>query len=152
MNRPKQIGTAGESGLVRTLRSLYAFPDDRCRRMTLGGRYDVGDVHAEFPDGVTVVIEVKSGKQADAATLKDLGDWQAETDVEARNAGTPYRMLVVKRRSVSPDRMLLWRAFLPIPSPAADRDVWIELPLYEAMAWLSDEHGGYAEVSDTLIA
>lgn len=142
-NRPKKIGTAGESAVVKFLREMHSFPEKRIRRMTLAGAYDLGDVHAEFPDGSLLCIEVKAGKQADDASLNDIAAWQREADDEARNSNTPHRMLVVKRRATSSERVAFWRAFIPLLLPQSDGEIWVEMPLYSAMVWLNQMHGVY---------
>lgn len=142
-NRPKDIGTRGETGVVRYLRNVHSFPENRARRVTLSGQYDLGDVHAEFPDGSVVAIEVKAGKQADAASLLQIADWQQEATLEATHSDAASPLLIVKRRGVAPSRMELWRAFFPILSPAMDRDVWVEMAVHEAIRWFEDQFGSW---------
>lgn len=151
-NPSKQKGTAGETAVVKLLRKRHHFPELRARRVTLSGNHDLGDVHAEFPDGSLLCIEVKSGKMADAASLADIAAWAEEARLEAQAANARAWLLVVKRRGYSPERVEKWRAFFTIPSPALDRDVAVEMPLHEAIEWFSDQHGRYRHGLDTLVA
>ncbi len=145
VNPSKNKGTAAETAVLRAFRTILSVPESRSRRMTLAGRYDLGDVHVEFPNGALYAVEVKAGKQADDASLGDIAAWQLEAETEAVNAGG-YPLLVVKRRGVGPERAALWRAFIQLESPAADRNVWVEFPLYHAFEWLSDMHGKYPHI------
>lgn len=146
VNRPKNIGTAGETGVLRYLRSAFNFPENRSRRVTLAGNYDLGDLHIEFPSGVMGAIEVKAGKQADEASVEQVRLWQAEAELEAKNAKMSP-MLVVKRRGVSPDRAGLWRCFIPLVNPQVDGITWFEAPLADVMTYLTGMHGDYRDSS-----
>lgn len=151
-NPSKAKGTAGESAVVRLFRNRYNFPELRARRVTLNGAYDLGDVHVEFPRGELLCIEVKAGKMADDASLADIGAWVEEARLECSAAGAARWLLVVKRRGYAPERVEKWRAFFALPSPSLDRDVVVEMPLHEAIEWLSDEHGRYQDGLDILVA
>lgn len=144
-NPSKQKGTEGETAVLRAFRTLLNVPEHRSRRMTLAGQHDLGDVHVELPDGHLLAIEVKAGKQADAASLGDIGAWQTEANTEARNAKAEA-MLVVKRRGVGPERAALWRAFIQLEGPGHDRLFWVEMPLYAALEWMADAHGRYPRI------
>src|SRR5690606_12360058 len=99
-----QKGTAGESAVVKLLRHRYDFPELRARRVTLHGNYDLGDVHAEFPSGSLLCIEVKAGKTADAASLADIAAWAEEARLECAASNAHAWLLVVKRRGYAPSR------------------------------------------------
>lgn len=148
VNRPKQIGTAGESAAVRYLRTTGNFPDTRARRLTLSGRFDQGDVFIEFPNGITGIIEVKSGKQADNASLQDIWRWQRETSKERRQARASLGLLLVKRNGYSPERIAYWRCFIRLRHLSSTMlgdsgDFWVEMPFAEAMTVLLNQHGYY---------
>lgn len=113
MNRSKDIGTRGETAVVRAAeaRGLVA------ARQALAGAADVGDVHLSHGQ---VVIEVKAGKQADSASLGLIADWWRETETEAaRVAACDLAVLVVKRRGCGVARVGDWRAFVRV-----DEYVW----------------------------
>lgn len=144
-NPSKQKGTEAETAVLRVIRTILNAPESRSRRMTLAGHYDLGDVHVEMPDGIVRVFEVKAGKQADDASLGQIAAWQLEAETEAANAkGLP--VLVVKRRGIAPERAALWRAFMQLESPASDRNVWVEMPLYMLLEWIADVHGRYPHI------
>lgn len=87
MNRPKQIGTAWETAVVRFLREA-GFDVER---RALSGNEDKGDVA-----GLSGwVIECKAEKAI------SLSEYMTEAAVEAQNAGVPYYCAVVKRRMKS---------------------------------------------------
>lgn len=151
-NPSKAKGTAGESAVVKLFRNRYGFPELRARRVTLNGNYDLGDVHAEFPSAELLCIEVKAGKMADSASLADIDAWVEEARLECKAAHASRWLLVVKRRGYAPERVEKWRAFFAIPSPGVDRDVVVEMPLHEAIEWLSDEYGRYQGGLDILVA
>lgn len=142
-NPSKQKGTAGETAVVKLFRNRYNFPELRARRVTLHGNYDLGDVHIEYPGGDLLCIEVKAGKQADDASLADIAAWVEEARLECAAANADRWLLVVKRRGYAPERVEKWRAFFTVPSPAADRDVLVEMPLHEAVEWFGDCFGRY---------
>jgi Holliday junction resolvase-like predicted endonuclease len=108
-NKPKAIGTAGETAVVNYLRTL-GYSELRVRRVTLNGSHDLGDVHWEVENGTLFVIEVKAGKAADEASPQQVQDWWGEAIAEAVAAnGVP--LLVIKRRGYGTGRVGGWRAF-----------------------------------------
>jgi hypothetical protein len=129
-NKPKQIGTSGETGVARAARDL-GFPD--ARRLALAGALDVGDV--ELCHGV--IVEVKTGKAAKTASLAQIQLWTLETETERRNAGAAIGLLVVQRAGYAPERAAYWRCFTPVTTVAAlqivrgtpvhQHDFWAEL-------------------------
>ncbi len=107
-NRPKAIGTRGETGVVRVARDL-GFPE--ARRLTLAGADDQGD--AILCPGI--IAEVKTGKAAKTASLAQIDLWWLETEIERQNAGATIGLLVVQRAGYSPERAAYWRCFLGAP-------------------------------------
>ena len=90
MNRPKNIGTAFESGLVRYLRSKTG--DDRIRRLALSGSDDEGDVGGIYAHGLRGIAECKSHKQVTPAMVSR---WMAETIRERGNSDADFAVLVI---------------------------------------------------------
>lgn len=106
-NKPKAIGTAGESAVVRVMRDAGL----RAKRLTLHGSKDVGDVDCGV-DGI--VVEVKSGKTAESASDGQITAWLVETDNEVRNANAKIGVLVVKRKGIGPANAERWWAITSI--------------------------------------
>ena len=107
-NKPKAIGTRGETGVVRVARDL-GFPE--ARRLALAGADDQGD--AILCPGI--IAEVKTGKAAKTASLAQIDLWWLETEIERQNAGATIGLLVVQRAGYSPERAAYWRCFLGAP-------------------------------------
>lgn len=105
-NRPKAIGTAGETAVVAYLR---ANGFHGAERRALAGAFDLGDVVGIGP----VVVEVKAGAAAMNASDGQVLDWLVETEVERQNASADYGLLVMKRRAIGPTRAGFWWAVLP---------------------------------------
>jgi len=108
VNKPKAIGTRGETGVVTVARDL-GFP--QARRLALSGSLDVGD--AILCPGV--IVEVKAGKAAKQASLAQIDLWWLETETERLNHGATVALLVVQRAGYSPDRAAYWRCFVGAP-------------------------------------
>ncbi len=106
-NKPKAIGTAAETAVVRYLRA-NGFAG--AERRALAGSSDLGDVTGCG----ALVIEVKGGRAAEAATPPVIDRWMAETRTETRNAEADYGLLVVKRIAVSHLRAGQWWAYLDL--------------------------------------
>lgn len=100
-NRPKQIGTAGESAVVRYARTA-GFP--LADRLTLSGRYDRGDVLL----APGAVLEVKAGAAAKGASYGQVLAWLEETETERVNARADVAALVVQRRGYGIGRVEWW--------------------------------------------
>lgn len=111
VNKPKAIGTRGETGVVKVARD-FGFP--AARRLALAGNQDEGDVLL-CPG---VIAEVKSGKTAKQASLAQIDLWWLETEVERRRHGAVIGLLVVQRAGYSPDRAAYWRCFVGVPMVA----------------------------------
>ena len=110
MNRPKAIGTAGETGVVHALHRL-GYPD--ARRIALAGAADQGDIGAAWQGGrPALTFEIKAGKAGQRASDAQIAAWLTETDRERLNAGSDLGILVTARPGIGPDRAHLWWAHL----------------------------------------
>ena len=89
--RPKDIGTAAESAVVKVLRE-HGFP--HAERRALHGSIDLGDITGT----PGLVWEVKGGDAAKDASDNQIADWMDEAQTEAGNAGATYGFLIVARR------------------------------------------------------
>lgn len=96
VNRSKNLGTSAESAVVKYLRA-NGWP--HAKRLTLSGRYDLGDV--TLGDDWPVTIEVKAGHSAESASDAQVEKWLEETDLERRNGGNVYGALILKRKGIS---------------------------------------------------
>lgn len=124
MNKPKAIGTAGETAVVR-----YAQANGfgGAERLALHGTLDEGD--ATLCPGVGV--EVKSGHAAETASDAKIAAWLAEAEAERRNRGADVMLLVLKRKGKGAANAGQWWAFLPgaaFVRLATNGDIDIELP------------------------
>jgi hypothetical protein len=115
-NRPKNIGTAAETAVVRAARRL-GFP--HAERVVLHGSTDMGDVR--LTPGLTagVIVEVKGGHAAEVASDMQVLVWLAETETERVNANADVALLVTKRKGHGPARANTWWAHLTIQAVAA---------------------------------
>lgn len=104
VNRPKAIGTAAETAVVRAARRL-GFPG--ADRLTLTGSQDRGDIGL-CPG---VIVEVKGGDAARRASDGAIERWLAETERERANAGATVAFLVVQRAGVGAPNAHRWHAF-----------------------------------------
>lgn len=93
MSRAKQIGTTAES-IVVAVAKRNGFP--YAKRVTLNGAKDQGDVH--LGDGISVIVEVKGGKQCLSLTPGKMDKWLTETECEKKNAGALIGFLVTQRK------------------------------------------------------
>jgi hypothetical protein len=89
-NRSKNIGTAGETRVVRYL-TANGFPE--AERRALAGQQDKGDILV-CPG---VIAEEKAGLAAEKASDHQLRLWCEETERERQHAGASHAFLVVKR-------------------------------------------------------
>lgn len=110
VNRPKQIGTAGETGVRRVLLAA-GFDEMQAHRNVLKGASDEGDVWLRHPGGL-IVIEVKSGKHAKTASYEQIEKWMSEALSEAINARARMGILVVQRPGFSPARAADWWCYI----------------------------------------
>ncbi len=103
VNRPKRIGTAGETGVVRALRA-GGFP--HAERPALHGINDIGDITGT----PGIAWEIKTGQTAKDASPTQIETWATEATREAVNAHADLWVLVVQRRGFAPSRAANWRA------------------------------------------
>jgi hypothetical protein len=104
VNRPKAIGTAAETAVVRAARR-HGFPG--ADRLTLTGRHDRGDVGL-CPG---VILEVKGGETARNASDALVESWLDESSREAFHASADVAFLVVQRRGVGAPNAHRWWAW-----------------------------------------
>lgn len=113
MNKPKAIGTAAESAVVKYLHSI-GYTTLTAMRKTLSGASDVGDVWCHHAHG-TLIIEVKGGESAKSASHGQIVAWLAEAAREADNARLDtvvLPVLVTQTRGVGLPRAGEWRAWV----------------------------------------
>lgn len=104
VNKPKNIGTAAETAVVRVLNS-NGFPG--ADRAPLHGRDDTGDIHV-LPG---LMLEIKGGKAAEKASMAQIDEWLAETRREGANWNADYAFLVTKRSGYGAGRAQHWWAW-----------------------------------------
>lgn len=111
-NRPRQIGTAAETGVVKALRANGFGAADR---QPLRGHNDQGDI-----DGTPgIVWEVKAGEQARRMKPSLQTEWLAQTETERANAGAVIGVLVVARAGYAPINADRWWAIITTDTLAA---------------------------------
>lgn len=106
VNRPKQIGTAGETA-VRKIVTPY-FPD--AHRLVLAGHADEGDIWLSK----RFILEVKAGAQTRQIGDAQLAKWMVEANVEAANAGVDMGFLVVQRAGFGAPNAHRWWIYLTL--------------------------------------
>lgn len=106
--RPKDIGTAAETAVVRALRQ-HGFP--HAERRALAGAYDLGDITGT----PGIVWEVKGGNAAKTASDGQVEKWLDETECERRNAGATYGVLVLQRAGIGAANAHRWWAVTRSP-------------------------------------
>jgi hypothetical protein len=107
VNKPKAIGTAAETAVVRALRRL-GFPGAERRALT--GALDQGDVTG----CVGICWEVKGGAAARTASDGQVAEWLAETEKERANAGADIGVLVLQRSGVGAANADRWWAVVTV--------------------------------------
>jgi len=122
-NRPKQIGTAGES-VSRNW--LIGDGWTECHRVAQTGSADTGDLLICTVPFKTIA-EVKAGAMAEAASPYQIGLWLDETETERRNAGAAIGALIVRRYRRGP----------------ANWDVWLRL---KDLVWLETGSHGWSDI------
>ncbi|WP_172121374.1 hypothetical protein [Actinomyces faecalis] len=105
--RPKDIGTAAETALVRYARE-HGHPG--ARRIALAGARDQGDVW--LTEGI--IVEVKAGHAAERASDEQVRAWWGQTVTERDNHGVPVGVLVTKRAGYSGARCGAWSAWVDL--------------------------------------
>lgn len=113
MSRPKDIGTAAESAVVRFL-AAHGWPSAERRALT--GALDCGDITGT----PGLCWEVKGGRAAEQASDGLISDWLEETERERLNASADLGILVTKRPGYGPARAASWWAHL-------DMATWMDL-------------------------
>ncbi|MEO3929261.1 hypothetical protein ABGB07_36230 [Micromonosporaceae bacterium B7E4] len=104
--RPRDIGTAAETAVVRYLHTA-GFP--HAERRTLRGNLDAGDITGT----PGICWEVKGGQAARTASDLDVTRWMAELATEVRNARATVGLLVVQRAGVGSANAGRWWAYMP---------------------------------------
>lgn len=116
MNKPKAIGTAGETYTVKAIQRM-GFP--QAERRALRGVNDAGDITGT----PGVCWSVKSGHMAEQASDADVARWLSELETQRINARADVGVLVMKRKGVSGANAHRWwavfRSWQP-PYPPAD--------------------------------
>lgn len=111
VNRPRNIGTAAESAVVRVLQA-NGWPS--AERRALRGSLDCGDVTGT----PGIVWEVKAGNVARSATDARVDAWLAETERERVNAEAMVGVLVVTRKGIGAPNADQWWAVLDLTDVA----------------------------------
>lgn len=149
-NRPKNIGTAAETAVVRAARR-HGFP--HADRLTLTGSQDRGDVGL-CPG---VILEVKGGEAARRASDQLIATWLAETERERINAGAHLAFLVTQRPGIGAPNAHRWWAHMTLTTllhlaDGYDYDrgptgrIPLRMTLDSALALLRD--AGYGQAMD----
>jgi len=125
-NRPRNVGTAAESATVRYARD-HGFP--MAERRALRGASDAGDVLL-CPG---VIVEVKAGQAARAASDTLVHNWLEQTERERRNAGADIALLVTVRPGIGAGNAGRWWAHI---RSETHRGAPIRLHLADALIWL----------------
>lgn len=136
-NKPKNIGTAAESAVVRYLHSRgYA----EAERLALRGNSDHGDVRVTR----LVHIEVKGGKAAENASRERIAQWVLEAEIEGDHSDT-FCFLVTKKKGKGNASVGQWRAFMRVsdvhPGELSEaRGIIVEMALEDAVTLLKCRH------------
>ena len=140
--RPRDIGTAAESAVVRYLRA-HGFP--HAERRALRGARDAGDITGT----PGIVWEVKAGAQVISPSDRQIDEWLKETDDERRNVDADYGILVLRRRGASnPADWWVWMYLLHLVSLVGDYDrkapgYYVPVRLHLGRAVMLLRHAGY---------
>lgn len=105
--RPKDIGTAAETAIVRTARA-NGFP--LAERLALAGALDHGDVRLT----AYVHLEIKGGHAAEQASDTQIETWMLELERELANADALAGALITKRKGVGPGNAHRWWAHVRV--------------------------------------
>lgn len=104
--RPRDIGTAAETAVVRYIRP-NGFP--HAERRSLRGHLDAGDI-TSTPG---ICWEIKGGDAARTASDLTISRWMTELATEMRHADATAGLLVVQRAGVGPANAGRWWAYMP---------------------------------------
>ncbi len=105
MNRPKQIGTAAETAVVRAIRPR-GFPG--AERRALRGTADAGDITGT----PGICWSVKGGAAAKFASDAQVEMWLSDLDEQIINAGATTGLLVLQRPGIGPANGHRWWAII----------------------------------------
>jgi hypothetical protein len=142
VNRPKQIGTWGETGALRAI--LPYFPD--ATRIVQHGDKDQGDLHLNK----AWMAEVKAGKQTVQVGPKLFDKWVSELWAEMAHSGRTLGFLVIQRHGYGQPNAHRWWAYIPLgllnsvlnsdPSPMSSESyqTMVRMELCELLAILAD--------------
>lgn len=148
VNRPKAVGTAGETAVVRVFQAR-GWP--HAKRHALSGSKDIGDLNVH-PD---IVVEVKAGNAARTASDALIAKWLEETETERVNARAQIGLLVVARKGIGNANAHRWWAIMPLwtmmrldgwePTGRSSEELTVRMYLGEALSLLvaagySDNH------------
>ncbi len=103
-NKPKAIGTAAETAVVRYLQA-NGFP--HAERRALRGELDAGDITG-CPG---ICIEVKGGEAARSASDGDVAAWMKEVRAETLNADAEIGFSPVASHSAAPLTHVMTNSF-----------------------------------------
>lgn len=137
--RPKDIGTAAETAVVRYAQTYgYAFAD----RQPLRGNRDCGDI--TFCPGF--IGEVKGGDNARTASDEQIHRWMLETTTERINGDASMAVLVVARWRQPVERWwgVIWSTDLDVTKPRVPVRLMLRDVLTLARA------AGYGDPLDTV--
>ena len=101
VNKPKNIGTAAESAVVKYAKTR-GFP--AAERLALHGGKDIGDVRLR----PGFHLEVKAGAQAQNPSPRQVGEWMEEAAVEGANAGAACFLVTRRKGYGSPGDWRVW--------------------------------------------
>jgi hypothetical protein len=128
VNKPKNIGTAGETGVVRAAQRL-GFP--MADRQPLRGVNDTGD--ATLVPGV--IVSVKAGKAAKTASIAQVEQWWDEAVGMRVRATADVVLLVVARNGYAPARAEYWRCFIEMNGLVVEAPFGQVLGLLRQQGW-----------------
>lgn len=110
MSKASRIGGYAEWGVIHYAKA-NGFP--YADKLAKTGRYDRGDVRLTKALAGGVVIEVKGGQAAKAASRGQVERWWCEElQPEIGHSGARFGFLVLQRAGYSDQRAGHWRAFL----------------------------------------
>ena len=116
VNRPREIGTAAETAVVKVLRDYFPTAD----RSPLRGGHDQGDIRGtgDFIWEVKAGAQARGAKSLGEATAGRVTEWLRQTEVERVNARVRFGILVTVRGGVGPNNARRWWAWLSVAALA----------------------------------
>lgn len=127
-NKPKNLGTAAESAVVKVLQEFWPYAERRALR----GAADEGDITGT----PGIVWEVKGGAAAKTASDGQIEAWLDETEQERENADADIGVLVVQRKGIGYPNAGQWWAVMGIepanPTFGASTNVVVRMHLIDA--------------------